>query len=122
MPADVAARMPPFVPEGWWEEFQAQHEGETPLEYYGEQGYGGDSLGAALKDLEWSQGFALANAGKPPSESDWVQHWYHKQGMMTHEEYADYKEKLGKKRKKAKDEAPVPRPPTWIPPQVWWDT
>lgn len=108
------------VPENWWQEFQAKHEGETPLEYYGAQGYGDQSLGAALHDLDWSQG-VMAQTGAPPTEAEWVQHWYHKQGMMTHNEYEAYKKKLAKDRKRAKDEAMPQRPPTWQPPQVWWD-
>ena len=118
--AEQAAEQGFNVPENWWQEFQAKHEGETPLEYYGAQGYGDQSLGAALHDLEWSQG-VMGDTGQPPTDAEWVQHWYHKQGMMTHDEYEAYKKKLSKDRKRAKDEAVPQRPPTWQPPQVWWD-
>lgn len=105
---------------GWWEAFQDEHEGETPLEYYGAQGYGDESLRAALEDLEWSQQFA-ADAGHGPSDYDWNAWWYHKQGMYSPVEYEAYKKKLDKQRKKAKADQPAPRPPTWIPEQTWWD-
>lgn len=94
---------PPGVDEGWWVQFQVEHEGQDPEEYYGAQGEG---LAEALGDLEWSQQFEADN-GRPPTEDEWRWWWFHKRGMMTPEEAAT-------------TTAEEPRPPLWIPPQVAW--
>lgn len=121
------------VPEGvdpvWWREFIAEHEGVDPITFY-QLDYSQDpdnpispttALDMALTDLQWGIQFQ-ADTGAAPTADDWRSWWFHKQGMMTPEEFERYKKRLEKERKRAKEEmGEAWRPPNVEPPLVWWD-
>jgi hypothetical protein len=81
----MALQPPPLLLERygygpWYEEFQRQHEGQTPERFYGgPTAEPGDwpSLQSALRDKDWSEGFADMY-GRPPGEDDWNA-WYYSQ-------------------------------------------
>lgn len=83
--AGYALQPPPVLLDrygygAWYEEFQRQHEGETPERFYGGAGTAqGDwpSLRQALRDKDYSEGFAEMY-GRPPSDYDWKA-WYYSQ-------------------------------------------
>lgn len=63
---------PAGVPAGWYRQFQEEHGGETPEEFYRRTGEG---LDEALADRAWGEQFARER-GRPPSEDDWRYNWF----------------------------------------------
>ena len=93
----------------WYQEFQKVH-GMTPEQYYmqpgqtytGGPGYSaGYALEAALNDLSWAEGFAR-QAGRPPNQVEWDEHWYNTHGGWAQE----------------KKERPEPQASGWTPPPL----
>jgi hypothetical protein len=87
----------PRIDRAWYHAFQAEHEGQTPEEFYtglpyeqiSRRPYEADmALSEALDDLEWSRGFQRMNQGQPPTDDDWKAWWMHNYGrdMRTDEE------------------------------------
>lgn len=115
---------PPGVNPGWYAQFQREHEGQTPEQFYGQTGEG---LPEAMADEEWARGFAQM-MGRAPSQYDWEEHWYSTRGYgrpreQSPREYAAW-QKARKERRRAKkaekEGTDQPRPPVWMPPQVIW--
>lgn len=84
----MSAHISPEAYGPWRAEFASQHEGMTPEQFYGRPGQTyeggpgyelGEGLSQALDDLTWSQG-ELAKNGRPPTEEEWIDHWYSKRG------------------------------------------
>lgn len=100
---------PAGVDQKWWDDFTEQHEGQNPLDYYGEQGEG---LAEAMGDLEWSQNFQEMY-GRPPSDDDWRLWWFQKRGLPNPDR---------PKRRQAQQqvEQTEERPPLWVPPMIVW--
>lgn len=131
-------KVPPGVDAGWYGEFQKQHGGETPEDFYGRNREG---LAEALADREWSQGFAQMY-GRPPGEEDWNAWYFHSRGgnpqwaamtkaqrkaerklskQTARNEWAasqGYKNWAEYKRQTAEPEED--RPPLYQPPQIYW--
>lgn len=114
---------PPGVNPGWYAQFQREHGGQTPEEFYGQTGEG---LPEALADREWAEGFAQMT-GEPPSQYDWEEHWYSTRGYgrpreQSPREYAAW-QKARKERRRARMKEKgeqEPRPPTYMPPPIIW--
>ncbi len=112
---------PPGVNPGWYAQFQKEHGGQTPEEFYAQTGEG---LPEAMADLEWSQGFAQMT-GRAPSQYDWEEHWYATRGygrprQQSPREYAAWQKARKERRRAKKAEEAEPRPPTYMPPQIIW--
>lgn len=129
-------QVPPGVDAGWYGQFQKQHGGETPEEFYGRNREG---LAEALADREWSEGF-VQMYGRAPSEEDWNAWYFHSRGgdpqwaamtkaqrkaerklskQTARNEWAasqGYKNWAEYKRQTAEKE----RPPLYQPPQIYW--
>jgi hypothetical protein len=133
-------RPPPGIDPAWYREFQQQHGGKAPEQFYGGHGEG---LAEALADREWSQGFQQMT-GHAPSQYDW-ENWYYQsryggrpgpprgsreyEAMRAAEKYKSEKRTHKWRRKQRiaagtekprKKGEPEQRPPLWVPPQVTW--
>jgi hypothetical protein len=126
----------PRIDKAWYHAFQAEHDGQTPEEFYTGlpydqlkyNRYSADmGLKEALDDLEWSRGFEHST-GNAPTDDDWKAWWLHNYGrdMRTDEERRRDKMALkgggGKKlpRFRGKGREEPQRPPLWIPPVTYW--
>ena len=122
---------PPGVDPGWYAQFQREHGGQTPEQFYGQTGEG---LAHAMADKEWSEGFARMY-GRPPSEHDWRAHWFstrvgyqpgeNRMAGMTPRQYerwqrARKERRRAKKREQAMGGKEERRPPVWMPPAIVW--
>lgn len=83
----TTAAAPPGVNIDWYAEFQRQHGGQTPEQYYAKTGEG---LAEAMADEEWARGFAEMY-GRPPTDDDWRAHWFSTRVGYTPEEYEKWK-------------------------------
>ena len=106
----------------WYVEFQKQHQGQTPEEYYAmtsaQAGNPTEGLGDALSDLEWSQAFARDH-GRPPNEDEWRWWWFTTREGGTPEAKAAAQNQGGGGGGGGGGEQKV-NPPLWVPPQTWW--
>ena len=66
------ATAPPNVDPAWYRQFQIEHGGEKPEDFYARTGEG---LDEAVADRDWGNRFAQM-MGRAPSEYDWEEHWY----------------------------------------------
>jgi hypothetical protein len=111
------APAPAGVDAGWYQQFQKEHGGQTPEQFYGQTGEG---LPHALADKEWSEGFAQMY-GRPPNEYDWRAHWFSTRAGGTPESRekarSNYSRWVDKQRDKERQEQ---KPPTYMPPAVIW--
>ena len=126
----------PRIDTAWYHAFQAEHDGQTPEEFYTGLPYdqlkynrydADRALTEALDDLEWSRGFR-SYAGKDPTDDDWKAWWMHNYGrdMRTDKERERDKEArkggAGRKLPRFRDrgQEAEPRPPLWVPPVTYW--
>lgn len=112
---------PPGVDPKWYAEFQKEHEGQTPEQYYAPTDEG---LPHAMADEEWARGFAEMY-GRPPNEHDWRAHWFSSRTGATPEQRDKWKmqklirQELRKQQQQQPEEVEQ-RPPVWQPPMIIW--
>lgn len=114
------AAAPSGVNPQWYQEFQRQHGGQTPEQFYAQTGEG---LAHALADKDWSEGFAQMY-GRPPTDDDWRAHWFstrvgYQPGEGGRGSAAWLKARKERRRAKKAGEQEQ-RPPTYMPPPIIW--
>ena len=111
---------PAGVNPEWYAQFQREHQGQTPEEFYAKTGEG---LPHAMADEEWARGFAEMH-GRPPNEYEWSHHWFVSRTGATPQMREEWR-----MRRIARQEAQKAtvktggkeqRPPVWQPPMIVW--
>ena len=124
------------IDKAWYHAFQAEHDGQTPEEFYTGLPYdqlkyhkteAGWALDEALDDLEWSRGFR-SYSGKDPTDDDWKAWWMHNYGRDMRTDAERKRDKTARKggpgrklpRFRGQGQEPEQRPPLFVPPQTFW--
>jgi len=114
---------PPGINQQWYSQFQAEHQGQTPDEYYAmtsaQAGNPHEGLADALADLQWSQAFAR-DKGRPPNADEWRWWWFTTREGGTPEAKAAAQNQGGGRGGGGGGGPTGQVPPVYVPPQVWW--
>lgn len=106
----------------WQQEFQGEHGGASPSDWYKKQGEG---LAEALGDREWSQRFAREQ-GRPPNQTEWEDHWYisrtgRPRPVFSPEQWKKLRSMMkGRRRSSGGGAEEEQRPPNYVPPMTIW--
>lgn len=112
------APAPAGIDPVWYQQFQQEHGGMTPEQYYSQTG---EHIGHALEDQEWAENFYRDN-GRPPNEYEWRHHWFITRVGYTPEEAEEWRirhlirEETGGGGGGDEEQ----RPPLYEPPNIIW--
>jgi hypothetical protein len=110
------ATAPPGVDAGWYKQFQIEHDGEKPEDFYARTGEGIDE---ALEDRDWGNRFAQMY-GRPPSEYDWEEYWYASRPPYRGRPQGDPGAGWRRKSLRGKTDVDEKRPPLYVPERTSW--
>lgn len=110
------APAPTGIDPTWYQQFQAEHEGMTPEQFYAQTG---EDIGSALADQEWAEQWAAEHGGVPPDEYQWRYHWFMtRYGHPPPENYDQWLEEQQAGYGGTKEDEQ--NPPTYQPPMIIW--